>query len=111
DGRQLALGVELFQQVPDWVAALLVGVGLEERPFGSEVADVAVSGIADGAEAEDRLVAPVAGAEDVLPWRLGAIAEEDSPLHTLRLGYAGDGQERRREVDGLDQAVVHRAGP
>ena len=66
---QLARGVQLLEQVPDRVGLLLVVVGLEERPIGREVADVAVAGVADGAEAERGLVAAVAGAEDVLARR------------------------------------------
>src|SRR5205807_155145 len=103
DGRELALGIELLEQVPDRVAPLFVGVGLEEGTVRREVVDVAVAGVANRAEAEDGLVAAVAGTKDIFAWRLGSVAEEDAALHALGLGHACQSQERRREVDSLDQ--------
>src|SRR5262249_46948182 len=66
-GCQLALGIELLEQVPYRIAALLVFIVLKEWTLRREIADVAITAVAHRAETEDRLVASVAGTEGVEP--------------------------------------------
>ena len=102
--------MEFLEQVPHRIGPFLVGVGLEKRPVGREIADVAIALIAHGAQAEDRLVAAIPRPEDAGAGRLGRGPQKDPPLHPLGLGEARDGQHRGGQIDRLDEARVDRAG-
>ena len=68
-------------------------------PLGSEVANVPVTCVANGPEAEDRFVAMVARSEHVLVRRRGVLAEKDFPFLTSNATHRPAGRNKLRLAD------------
>ena len=101
--------MKVLHDLQHGVCPLLVGVLLRVGPLGHEVADVLVLLVADAADAVHRLVAPVAGGDDVLARLVAVGPEEHAALHVPRRLDAGELQARRGEVDRADKLVGDRA--
>src|SRR5262245_64658405 len=87
-------------------ALFLVAVERSEALLEYVVADVVIAGLANRADAVDRLVDSVASAEGVLPRWVGLVAEEDPALHSSWPRHAGSPECRRGQVEQADDIAV-----
>ena len=79
------------------------------RQLWFEVADVEESAVAGGAHHVVIDIHPVARPEHERRRRRGAGTDEHASLEMSRDLYAGQRENRRREIDEADELIAHRA--
>jgi hypothetical protein len=103
-------GFELAEEGDDEEALFLVAIEGGEVGVGGVVADVAVAGVADGADAGVGFVDAIAGAEGVLAGGIGVGAEEVAAVHAAGAGDVGEGEGGGGDVEDGDDVFVDGAG-